>query len=545
MRVPASGLPMPDQLQWVWKNFLRSSIAVLLLLLVYHHGQIVTAPVPLDLYEGTMPLATSIISEGGNPYAREFQPHAADVYPPLYNILMVPITQVFGNSLQLHRAFSALLIFASCLLCYFTCLRASKSKSSSAAAAVLLYAALLFYGTPVASTNALGVFLFLAGLWLPWMFGFSSASLVFALVCGLLGFYAKQYFLLGPAILCLYLFVCVSYRKGLLLGVAFAISLGFSLIVVHQSSPYFLDNTFFVPRAAAAGLQSTDILLLQLKMFLLTYAGLFALITVVGIQFAREQQLGCWRGFLSLGEGRLFAQPVDFFWFSLFWATFAIVLMLGRNPGNYMTYLFQLMSPFFLVAVFSRLPRLSGSYQWAAPLVLVSFFQAYTILPKDFSVDMEKWDRVNAIIADSEDILASQMLLMSLMDHGKDIHQSGHTFYFSLGSHKPDFFRKTEPEDRTEQIWQEYIESLYRKIEQRKFDAIIVSPWEMRGIFERNPPPFTEEGGREFLARYYHIAERFPLSMTDRYGGGSYNLQIWRPIHDRNSETDHEEGSVH
>ncbi len=514
----------------MWLRGFRLATAILLLLLVHHHWQIITAPVPLDLYEGTMPLATSIIADGGNPYTRQFQPQAADVYPPLYNILMAPLTLLFGNSLQLHRAFSALLIVASCTLCFITCLRSARSVSSAAAAAVMLYAALLFYGTPVASTNALGVFLFLAGLWLPWRWQFSNTSLVFALVCGLMAFYAKQYFLLGPAILCLYLFLCVSYRQALVLGVSFAAGLGVSLALVHDSGPYFLDNTFFVPRAAAVGLQTTEILLLQLKLFLTTYAGLLAIVVVAVVKALREQSLVLSRRpRFTLGEGCLLSGRLDFFWFSLFWATIAIVVMLGQNPGNYMTYLFQLMSPFLLVAVFSQLPRLSGRYQLAAPLVLVSFFQAYAILPKDFSVDLERWDRVNDIIADSEEILASQMLLMSLLDHGKEIHQNGHTFYFPLGVHKPEIFRKTRPQDRVEQVWRDYITALYRRVELQEFDAIIISPWEMRGIFERNPPPLADIGGREFLARHYYIAEWFPLSMTDRYGGGTYKLQVWRP----------------
>ena len=66
-------------------------------LLLRHHWTIVTMPIPLDLYEGTMPLITGIIASGANPYTAAYQPQAADVYPPLYNILVAPLTHVFAN----------------------------------------------------------------------------------------------------------------------------------------------------------------------------------------------------------------------------------------------------------------------------------------------------------------------------------------------------------------------------------------------------------------------------------------------------------------
>jgi 4-amino-4-deoxy-L-arabinose transferase-like glycosyltransferase len=90
-----------------WQHLYVGAIALLLLALLWHHWQIITAAVPLDLYEGTMVLITGIIAEGGNPYTRELQPQAADVYPPLYNILAALLSQLFGNHFQLHRALSA------------------------------------------------------------------------------------------------------------------------------------------------------------------------------------------------------------------------------------------------------------------------------------------------------------------------------------------------------------------------------------------------------------------------------------------------------
>jgi len=89
--------------------------------------------------------------------------------------------------------------------------------------------------------------------------------------------------------------------------------------------------------------------------------------------------------------------------------------------------------------------------------------------------------------------------------------------------------RKAQPSDRVEVIWDEYMDDIYRKVADGQFDMIIISPWEMRGIFLRNPPPDTTIDGRQFLQRYYYADEKIELSMTNRQGGGSYQLQVWRP----------------
>ncbi len=482
-----------------------------------------------------MLLVTGIIADGGNPYTREFQPYAADVYPPLYNLLVAPFSHVFGNSFQLHRTVSALFIVFAALMTGLATWEKSSSRQQGFAAGVMFYAALLFYATPVSSTNALGVAVFLAGLVVPWWRGFNNGSLLFALICGLLAFYSKQYFILNMAILCLYLFLFVSMRRALILGVAYAVTLLLSLFFVHQSSPYYLDNTLFAPSAAMSGLQRWDILLLQLRLYLTTYAGLLTVLLVafiswlirsdsekVGLRVRAPLQLRDW-------SGPLFRYQVDFFAFCLFWATLVIVFWLGRNPGNYMTYLFQLMSPFLLIGGFTVVAGISGKARLALPLLLLSFYQSWAILHKDFSADMNAWERVDRMVASSDEVLASQMLVDTLLKHGKKVYQDGHTFYLPLAVSKPPWMLKELEQDRVATVWAEYIDELYGKIKRKEFDLILVSPWEMRGIFLRNPPPNEDITGKKFLSRYYAVDERIKLSMTDRHGGGTYDIAVWRP----------------
>jgi hypothetical protein len=502
------------------------------LLLLCHHIELIRAPVPLDLYEGTMLLVTGIIAAGDNPYTLAYQPHAADVYPPLYNLIVAPLSLVWGNSFALHRWVAAVFIGFACALVGYATYRRSRSRELAIAAGVLLYPALLFYATPVSSTNALGTALFLATVILPWRFQFSTVSLVVAALMSLLALYAKQYFVLGMPILCLYVFLYRSMLAGVLLGAFYAVLALVSLALVHWYSPYYLDNTMFAPAAAIQGLQSSEILYLQLQRFALVYAGLLICLLLLVARAVKAMPCGVllrapedgWRL-----QGPALRQEVDYFGFALFWSTAVIVAWLGRNPGNYMTYLFQLMAPFVLIVVCSALAHRPFK-RWMAALCLVpSFYLSWDMLHRDFDVDMTAWAEVERKISNSEQVLATQMLVASLLKYDVPVFQDGHTFYFPAARSKPELFVKTDPEHRVDAVWESYIETLYRKIERGEFDYVMVSPWEMRGIFGRNPPPFSELSGREFLRKYYVREDDITLSMTNRHGAGTWKVQVWKP----------------
>ena len=359
------------------------------------------------------------------------------------------------------------------------------------------------------------------------------------MICALLAFYTKQYFILGIAILCLYLFLYVSIYRALFLGATFAACLALSIWMVHRSSPYYLDITFFAPAAAINDLQSWPILALQLRFFANTYAGLLVSMLIVsmltlkrmGLDGVRGTVLGACKLAGSGLRGPMLSRPIDYFWFGLFWSTLVIISWLGRNPGNYMTYLFQLMSPFLLIAGVSLLREASRKL-WILPcFLLLTFYQVYAILHKDFSVDQGSWGKIEKMIAGSDDVLATQMLVNTLLQQGKEVFQDGHTFYFPLASSKPGWLVKEREEDRVVAVWRDYLNKLYGKIQRQEFDLILVSPWEMEGIFVRNPPPLDTVSGKEFLSRYYVVEEKIKLSMTDRHGGGTYVILVWRPKH--------------
>jgi hypothetical protein len=476
------------------------------------------------------------LADGNSPYSRAYQPAMMDVYPPLYNLLVLPFSVVFGNTLEVHRAVSAFLILASCVMVGWVVWRRGGDIVFGAAAAVLLYAGLIFYSTSFASTNALGVFLFLSTLVIPWWRKFTTGSLLVAAVVGVLAFYAKQYFILGGAILCLYLFLYVSMLRGVLLGCAFVLLLSVSLSLVHLGNPYFMDNVLFSSGDAMSSLRDWRLVPMQAGEYLLIYGGLLAgLAIAMAFRFRQSGLPHMGRLFatkLELDLGGLtkpmLKSPVDYYWFGFFWASAAIVLVLSQNPGNYMTYWFQLMSPFLLIGSFSSLATSQG-HRWLLLLVFFSFYQAWAFLPKDFSYTEDNWQRVDKIVADSDEVLATQLLLMSLLKHNKTVYQNGHSSYFPFAFSKPDIFRKGDPEQQVEAVWNNYKRDLYLKVANREFDTIIVSAAEINGIFNIPPYPNEAKDGRKFLSRYYYVAEKFPLSISNRFGGGTFYIRVWRP----------------
>lgn len=509
---------------------------ILLVLLLHNHFQLITATVPLDYYEATMPAVTSVIAEGKNPYTFELQPSNADVYTPLYNIIVAPFAIVLGNTLQLHRFVAGIFIILSCLLCYFATLKGSRSRIDSMAAAVTLYAALLFYSTPVASTNSVGTFLFLSSLLIPWMYAFTNRSLAVGLICGLLAFYTKQYFVAGLGFLSLYLFVAVSVKRAFVFGFLSTIGFISSLIIVHLTSPYFLDNTVFAGKALTGMIASTDSVIKQITFFGEVYSSLLILLLIgaghtIWKRTRSISKTASTNPKLSINikvlDKPLFNKKPDYHWFCFACSTVVIVLILGRNPGNYMTYLFQLMSPFLLIAGFTFIAKSNYPKVILLPFIFYCFFQTYSILPKDFSISSihtTNWNKLNTMIKASDHVFTSPVLLMPIVNSGKKIYQNGHSRFFGFASTKPEFLRKTEEKMRVGSIMQNHINNIYTNIKTQKFDLIILDHWtHIPGL------PFQPNLGKTYLEKFYELRASLPISLVKRRGGGPKVMQVWQP----------------
>jgi len=521
--------------------------------LAYNHLQMVVFPAPLDYLEPIALATTAVIAAGVNPYAFASQPELSYFYPPLTNIVTAPLTWLFGNTLPLNRAVVGCFIVVSCLLCYGMIFRASRSVLHSVAGALICYAGLLYYSTPIAGPNGLGTALFLASVYIPWSRGFSNRSLAVALVLGVLAFYAKQYCVAGLGYVALYMFLAVSKRRAVLFGLASAAAMLASLAVVVYTSPYFLDNTVLAINATTKRFASWATLWQQLTEFAALYLPLWAaLALLLGGALWRRLRSGVGSGQARAGgylnltdlEAPLLRRAPDFLWLCCACSVLITIASLGRNPGNHLTYMFQLITPFLVAGTMALLSR-AGRLQWlGTALMLGTLYSAYAVLPKDFAVDDRPWQQVRKIVAENQTIYAPPIVLQELVSAGRPVYFNGGTSYFRpTGEHLPSLFPR-EPELTVDHIWERYVNEMHDMIRNQAFDVVmldamtpmvtmpmIATGFEIIALVEGTAP--AQKAARRqvvaLLRKYYQRTATITLPLAERRGGGKHEVSVWTP----------------
>ncbi|NND66279.1 MAG: hypothetical protein HKN19_01715 [Halioglobus sp.] len=513
--------------------------AALLATLLHNHYQVLNFPHPLDFNEGAVLTVTATIVEGGNPYSLESQPARTSVYPAMGNLVAAPFAAVFGNTFFLHRLIAMVLIVASSLLVGAVVFRKTSSWAASFVAGVFAYASFIYYSTPIGGPNGLSLFLFLASVIIPWCNDFSRRSLAVAIVVGVLAFYTKQYFVAGLGYVALYLFLARSKKAGVLFGVAFTAALLLSALVVMVIAPYYFDITLISVIYTATEIGSMDVMLKQL----IQYSGyVYPFYVVLGLYLARLAWLS-WRqeipdataqhpsaARLNLTDldAPLLPRGVDYFLVCLLCSLVIFVFVLGTNPGMYLSYLFQMISPFLVILVIGLMAQM-GRLAIACQLVLLpAMYHHYAMQSHDFSVKhAENWPKLQKIIDESEHVYASNILLERVLRSGKEIYQNGATTYFVFTFYKPDILKRADYAVSVDGIWERHVKRVHDLIRRREFDAVLVNPW--------TPLPMMPPGsgyavnGRELLEQYYEKKRLLPLAAANRPGGGSYPIEIWRP----------------
>ncbi|MFT4520391.1 MAG: hypothetical protein ACI9JM_002794 [Halioglobus sp.] len=526
----------PTKLGMAINGLFMICIACFVIAIAHNHFNLISHGFPLDYNEGGMLVTTSAIAQWVNPYSLESQPSLISLYPVFYNILVAPLTHVFGNTFELHRAVSGLFILGCCALCYFLCRRDSAGRTESFLAAAILYAGLLYYSTPVASPNALGLFLFLSAITVPWVNGFSTRSLAVSIALGVLAFYTKQYFVACLGYVALYMFLGESKKRAIYFGFASLAVFIPVLVLVQYTSPYYLEDTFFAVQSSAKFAASEEKVVEQLKELSQIYFPLLVIL-IVGIAH-RWRSISLRKGLLEKNSQKIgyvnlfdFGQPLflrkpNYIWVCCACSLIIFVLVLGKNRGNHMTYLFQLVSPFLLVAIFSLM---SGMPRWRWPfsiLIVFAFYNNYAMLPADFHVKEKNWQKIRKEISKADDVYASTLVIKEVIDKGDPIYISGGTRYFSFGNDKPAFFDKTNPENAVPEVWERYVENLHRKIRNQEFDLLLIDNWMPLPNLKKGSGVDTET----LLKEHYRKAANMKLPLMKRLGGGGFRLQIWRPI---------------
>lgn len=524
--------------QQYWWLFYALGLALATVALGTVHWDIVSAPMALDYYEGQIPLITGVFASGHSPYTYEYQPEYVSLYGLLYNLLMVPVTDLFGNSLPVHRAVNAIFLLASCALIFGISWRQTKHLGMAATASILSYAAMLYYSTPIAAANAMGLFLMLSTAIIPWLLGFSRASLIISALLAIAAFYTKIYFILGALCVGLYMGLRISIARAAGYGLLLLVVGAISVILILESNPYYFDLNYFAATNPDGIWLNNKTLVNQLLEFLKLYSTVWLLLGFALLsawrRFSRPDNINAHKPKKPLITWS-FSRPLvtldlGFFWLCFAGALLVICISLGRNPGNWMSYLFQLMTPFFVIAAMHTIHRQALLPAIVVPLLLVSLYSSWQFLPKDFDVDLKPWNKLEQLIINNESVLSSQALLMLMVDHDKEIYQDGQTFYFPYSRGKPHWAKHKNPKHQVEQVWRDFIARHYHRVEQQEYDIALLDDWDVVGVFAHAAPNAPNVRGQDYFRRFYKRSHYIEIDLGGMPGGGLKKMGVWKPI---------------
>lgn len=511
-------------------TFYTLCVAVFLALTAYHSVQLILYPLPLSYIEPSILTVTDYIASGHNPYSLEAQPARTSVYPVLYNIIAAPLTDIFGNTLPMHRALSALCLLLCCLLFYRVTYQACRSHADTLATTTLLYCGFMVYSTPVASPNGIGLLLFFTALYVPAIDNYSTRSLIVSVVAGVLAFHAKQYFVAALGFMALYIFLADSKSRGVYFGMAALLTFLTSLALILPGSPYYLDALVFAVSNASDLAASNAYMWEQCKEYSII-AGPVIAVTALGLALAAGRNTpDSHLSLLNIKNWRapLFPRGASLPWVLLACSSLIFIVSIGRNPGNHLTYLFQIVSPFLLTLAAVSIAR-GRRIRWAMrAIILLAFYTHYNLLSHDFSVeDEENWATLESIVATGDSIYATSIVLEQILQQGGEVYNNGHTPYFQVAKNKPALLVRRDYEKTTDALWQAWTTDIHDRLANQHFDLVVIDPW--------TPVPdlITADGtritGAAALKSSYRKRMTLSISLANRPGGGKYAVSIWEP----------------
>jgi len=487
-------------------------------------------PAPVEYREGATLLVTDFLMRGTNPFSLASHPLMTNNYGLLYNLIVLPFALFWGNTFAVHRSVSIIFILFSSALIVRTLRKSGAALPFSLLGGVLVAACLLFYVTPIARPDALGTFLFLVAVLVPWYRKFDAWGLVFSGVLSLLAFLAKPYFVLSAGIVASFVFLFVSKKRALLYGIGVFGLLVLSLGILN----HFLEMYFFdvVINNMSNSALSWGHLWEQLKWYVLICSPGMAILLLMWIGSPKKEGLLPDR---LMMKDRLdlihldqpfFQASVDYYGYAFLCAALVVVLFLGRHEGAYMTYFFQLITPLFVLVVFRQL---DASYRRGAltaclviaNLILVSF---YVLYPNSlYSSDKKKWAQIDQYVSSSHALLNSPISVSELVALNRAPIDSGQTEYYYATTPYPDNFLAPSYSVVLAQ-GRNYLDMIRLNIKNRKYDRIMIRKFDVG-----YNAPF---GYENIIPQYYvRVAEiDAPMPQTNQ----NWAIEIWEPKQDNN-----------
>ncbi|MFH1957664.1 MAG: hypothetical protein ABIJ15_04235 [bacterium] len=463
-------------------------IAFTLINLLLYHLKLILYPYPLDPNEGAILLTTEKLIKAENPFLLKNQPAETNVYGVFYNFVSYPFAKVFGNTTQVHKTVAGISILLSCWLIFLWMSRLKIPLALKWASLAILYSSFLFYVTPLTRPDGLGLFLFLASIFIPYFFEFSYVSLFLSVFLGLSAFYTKNYFILGIFYVISYVFLFVSKKRGIIIGS--------SALFIFLSSAFIMNGVYewYFYNAFLANYNITSYydfwagaLLKQVVTFIRVNAGLTVIFAII-IYFIvlkdfKKNALYFRKNLnaisdLSRWEEPFFLKRISLNTYCLILSSLVLFLKMGGWGGMWMCYFFQLLSPFFVVFVIDKLKAVKINYAVILLLIIWNMVSMYSFKGEFKSDDerLKNWEIISKRISNKKDVLHAMAIAPIIINQNKKVYDTGNSWYFVWGGHIKSKLLKFIFKRGDDIIVQnnKYKEFVTQKVKLRKFDLIVL-----------------------------------------------------------------------
>ncbi len=473
-----------------WLYFIGgASLLPFLFNFLNYHYHLITFAVPLEFRESAMIYTTHLLLQGQNPFDLAHFPQATNSYGIVYSLVVYPFAKIWGPTLQIHRLFTGIFILASCLMLVAVLKKNKAPAVVSLSGGLMLYPLLLYptTTTPVAGPHSLGVCLFLLTVYIPFFYNYSGASLIVSLVAGLLAFYTKMYFVLGIPIMCAYLFLYQSKKKGCLYGAIFLLILLVSVILVNHCMRCYFNDTFYTQFQGAnlfdGGLERSNA---QIKEFYHIHKPLFYVLGIAIVIYL----IGYIKNYKNLSFPNIISKIDLLRWnkplyqcdlnlnlFSLIIVILVIYFKMGRSNGQWMAYQFQLLSPFFILFVLNSVCQRKFLTYLSIPFILFTLGGLNNHLIKNPYTSADDWQIVKKFVATHQNILNSPLIIPFLIEYQRPVYDSGQSQFAAVGTDRHDLNTKLfPPQPEVAAQFEAYLAHMHDMIRGEKFDLLLLTP---------------------------------------------------------------------
>lgn len=222
------------------------ALFIIALVAIISHVRIIFYPFQIEHREAVDFYRLILMLNGGNLYDINNMPNYHSQYGFLYLYLNYLLSILFTPSIYLLRTVTALFIISNCLLIFKTIHKLSKDYVISIGGALIYYISSMIPNNVGGFPNAMGEFLFLSSIIIPWLYNFSKLSLLLSIIIGILSFYTKIYFLFGIIFINTYLFFFYSQKTALKFFLSWLLLLLLTISFVNLYYPSYIESTIVV-----------------------------------------------------------------------------------------------------------------------------------------------------------------------------------------------------------------------------------------------------------------------------------------------------------